>query len=109
MLPALRLAWQCSLEKILYPTDALFDVFGRAFLTAGTQRYQPLAAIAWITLFAEPAVTLQIGYGAAHSRDGNACNLVKGGHGTESSFQVTSNDLIHNAQLVERRLASVLL
>ena len=48
-------------------------------------------------------------YGPANGRDGNAGHLVKGGDGTVASPDVTTDDLIHHAQLVERTVASVLL
>ena len=34
---------------------------------------------------------------------------MKGGHATVPSFEVATDDLIHNAHLIERRFASILL
>ncbi len=50
-----------------------------------------------------------MGYGPADGRYGNASHLVKGGHGTVPSVEVATDDLIHDAQLIERAVASVLL
>ncbi len=50
-----------------------------------------------------------MGYGPADGRYGNASHLVKGGHVAGPSFEVAADDLIHDAHLIERAVASVLL
>ena len=50
-----------------------------------------------------------MGYGPADCRYGNVSHLVKGSHGTGPSFEVATDDLIHDAHLIERAVTSILL
>ena len=55
----------------------------------------------------QPAAASEIDYGPTNNRYGNAGYVVKGGHATDPSFEVTTNDLIHDTQIIECTVASV--
>jgi hypothetical protein len=50
-----------------------------------------------------------MGYRPADGRDGNAGSLVNAGHATVPSFEAAMDELIHDAQLIERSVAAVLI
>ncbi len=52
---------------------------------------------------------MEIGYGPADGRHGNAGNLVKVSLATGPSVKAAKDNLIHDAHLIERAIASVLL
>ena len=51
---------------------------------------------------------LQVGYGSADGRYGNPRHLVKVGHAAGPPFMAAKDDLIHDAQLIERTAATVI-
>ena len=56
----------------------------------------------------QPAAASEISFGPTNNRYGNVGYVVKGGHATDPSFEVTTNDLIHDTQIIECTVASVL-
>ena len=50
-----------------------------------------------------------MGYGPADRRYGYAGRLVEGGNAAGPPFEAAIDDLIHDAQLIERTVASILL
>ena len=97
------------LTELVDPLDRLLNVIARPPQRAGTQRNYSSATIVGVLSLGKPVVGLEIGYGSADGRDGNTSHIVKGGHGTGPPIEVATDDLIHDAHLIERAVASVLL
>ena len=50
-----------------------------------------------------------MGYGPAHGRDRNPGRFMKGSYTAASALDMAKDDLIHDAQLIERSVAAELL
>ena len=96
------------LTELVDPLDRLLNFIASPPQRAGTQSNYSSATIVGVLSLGKPIVGLEMDYAPVDGRDGNARHLVKGGHGTGPSFEVATDDLIHDAQHIERAVASVL-